>query len=113
MSIQELLQTGRDKPTTAAELAERLHINRRTIYARIRRERAAGAHIIGCNDGFYLSDDRADLEAFAARSQARGVQTIAAGSMARRELKKTKGQGVLFPTTDTTRQAPETITDKP
>lgn len=113
MSISELLQTGRDRPTTAAELADKLHVNMRTVYARISRERAAGAHIIGCNDGFYLSDDRADLEAFARRSQARGVKNIAAGTMARHELKKTEGQGVLFPTTDPARQAPETITDKP
>lgn len=105
--IAELLQTGRDKPTTATELAERLKISKRTIYKHISRERAAGALIIGCNEGFYLAESKGDLEAFAARSQARGVKTIAAGTIARHELKKTKGQGVLFPATDPARQAPQ------
>lgn len=113
MSISELLKTGRNRPTTAAELAVTLGINRRTVYARIQRERAAGALIMGCNDGFYLAKDRADLEAFATRSQQRGVNTISAGKRARHELKKTEGQTVLYPTTDETRQAPGTTTDKP
>ena len=97
--IKEILNTGRG--------------NKRTVYARIARERAAGALIIGCNDGFYLAENEDDLEYYAARSRARGAKTIAAGTAARKELKKTKGQGVLFPTTDTTRQAPETTTDEP
>ena len=106
-----MLKHGRDNAITSAELAERLQIDKRTVFNRIRRERAAGALIIGCNSGFYLAEDHKDLEAFAIRSQRRGVSTISAGTIARRELKKTRGQGVLFPTTDTTRQAPETITD--
>lgn len=113
MTVESLLQTGRDHPVRAAELSEKLQVNKRTVYEYIRRERAAGALIIGCNDGYYLAENDDDLEAFVARSRARGAQTIAAGKMARRELKKTKGQGVLTLTTDTARQAPETITDKP
>lgn len=113
LTISELLKVGRDQPTTGAELAAILKINKRTVYARISRERAAGALIIGCNEGFYLAEDRHDLEAFATRSQARGIKTIAAGTIARHELKKTEGQTVLYPTTDETRQAPEETTDNP
>ena len=111
--IAELLKTGCESPTTASELAEKLHINRRTVYARIARERATGALIIGCNDGFYLAENQNDLEYYAARSRSRGAKTIAAGTAARKELKKTKGQAVLFPTTEATQPAPETNTAKP
>lgn len=111
--IQELLKPGIRNAITARELADILRVNKRTVYKHIHNERAAGALIIGCNDGFYIAEDRSDLEAFARRSHRRGVNTISAGTHARQELKKTEGQGVLFPTTDTTRQAPDTITDKP
>lgn len=112
-TITELLKTGREQPTTAAELAEMLQVNKRTVYARIARERATGALIIGCNYGFYLAENDDDLQYYATRSMARGVKTIAAGTVARKELKKTKGQAVLFPTTEATQPAPETNTAKP
>lgn len=110
MTVESLLHKGRANPLTATELAELLKVHKRTVFAMIHREREAGALIIGCNDGFYLAESREDLEYFEKRSKARALNYMKTGKTTRRELKKTKGQGELFPDKEDTRQDPDTTT---
>lgn len=75
--IHELLNTGRENPTTGKDLAAHLNCSIRDITQQIERERREGRPICaatGDNPGYFLPADDKELEQYCAQIKARAIE---------------------------------------
>lgn len=74
--INEILYQGEENARTSTELAEMLNIDTRSVRQYVHIERLDGHLICGCNKGYFLPDNDADVKRTISRLFKQGKENI-------------------------------------
>lgn len=94
MMLAELLLHGEQNAISTPDLCRILGLDdARSLRLLVARERAAGEVILSsCHGGYFLPDNRKEVERFVKTEHKKAVSTLAALKSARRYLKETEAE---------------------